>query len=217
MSHAYCVVTYLGGDRFVETVKTVPPGARLLVIDNSVTGWCLSKSWNYAIQRLCLDEQYDVVIVCNDDIVLSPDTGTQLEYGLLRGQFEQFHEHSDRELIVVTGYNTRDHEDVGPRWGTGPDFSCFATTHKLLTTMGPFDENFTPCYFEDNDAHWRLRCAGFEAMSYAPYYHYGSQTVQKSTERREFIASQFDKNRDYYANKWGGTPGDEKYVRAWNR
>src|SRR2546430_928018 len=87
MRWAYCVITY-SGSMLVETIHSVPKDARLLVVDNSQTGWSLAKSWNYGIRRLCGEEGYDAVILMNDDIVLREDTGEILARGLLEDQLK---------------------------------------------------------------------------------------------------------------------------------
>lgn len=212
---AYAVVTYLGFPYARPTVDSIPKDAPLLVIDNKLLDWPLSKAWNYAIDRLLLKEGNDVIVVCNDDAILQSDTGAWLADGLLHKQFTDDREHKDRELIIVSGYNTEHHPDEGPRWGLGPDFSLFATTKKIFTTMGPFDEGFK-LWYEDNDAHWRLQCAGFEAMQYAPYLHVGDggQTTKTlealGDSRRQYLHEVFQEGAARYAARWGNRPGQEQ-------
>jgi len=176
----------------------------------------LAKAWNYALNRLAVVEGYDAVVVCNDDIVLRPDTGQNLTDALLYKQWIDDRPDKDREILLVSAYNTRDLPDLGPRWGTGPDYSCWAASRKLIDVIGPFDENFKPCYFEDNDSHYRIYGSGFQALSYAPYFHYGSQTVNgggaiSDQRSREISGGLFDKNKAYYQDKWGGGPGHETF------
>lgn len=228
---AYAVITWYG-HKLVETIHSIPKDSRLLIVDTSITNWCLAKAWNYSLQRLCVDEGYDVTVVCNDDIVLAPNTGDNLAEGLLFRQWTDDRPDKDREVLLLSGYNishvgvpptappTHGPEDLGlfkPRWGTGPDYSCWAATRKLVETIGPFDEKFVPCYFEDNDSHYRIFGSGFQALSYSPYFHYASQTVRGggpiSEKRHQELANgPFDKNKDYYTSKWGGLPGRETYT-----
>lgn len=214
MKIAYAIVTW-SGTRLVETVHSVPFGARCLIVDTSQHGWPLAKAWNYAVERLCVRERFDVVIVCNDDIVLKSDTGEHLADALLHRQHD-----SDfpflRKPLVVSAYNTRDAPDVGPGWRTGPDFSCFAVNKRCIDIIGPFDEHFIPAYFEDNDAHWRIRCAGYDAYAYAPCFHHGSQTVANDPERKAEVDRTFESLRGYYRQKWGGDVGQEQYTTAFN-
>jgi hypothetical protein len=226
MRIAYVISTWSGA-RIVETIHSVPKNSRLLIVDNSQHGWPLAKSWNYAIERLCVHEGYDAVIVMNDDIVLRPDTGELLAQGLLIDQFKQGF---DRELLILSARHAN-HGDMytddvnwkllnakRAEFQPGPDFSCFATTKKLLEVIGPFDEHFVPAYFEDNDMHRRIQLAGFEAYAYSPYWHYRSVTVRTDPERaRELSSGAQARSRDYYIAKWGGMPGSEIFPTPFNR
>lgn len=211
----YVVPTW-NGARLVETLHSIPAGARCLVIDNSIQNWPLSKAWNYGIDRLCRKEHCDAVIVMNDDIVLAPDTGEKLAWALLQGQYGRV----KPELLLVSGYNIamerpgalpHNLPEFSCRWKTGPDFSCFATNARLLDVVGPFDEGFQ-AYCEDNDMHLRIRLAGYEGASYAPYYHYASTTVKTDPSRRGIVGT----SKQRYLQKWGGEPGHERYATPWN-
>src|SRR5207237_1639342 len=95
---AYAISTWSGA-RIVEAIQSIPKDSRLLVVDNSQRGWPLAKSWNYAIERLCISEGFDAVIIMNDDVVLRPDTGELLVKGLLEDQFRQGY---SKELLLLS-------------------------------------------------------------------------------------------------------------------
>jgi GT2 family glycosyltransferase len=223
---AYLIVTFTG-PRLVQTMKTLSDLARVMVIDNSVTGWSLSKAWNHGINRL-IEEGYEAVVVCNDDIELREDTGQLLAEALLTRQFTDERPEKDRLVLLISAYNTRDQEDIGPRWGTGPDFSCFCVGRSLFDQVGGFDERFYPCFFEDNDMHQRINLSGFSALSYAPYYHHGSQSInfrddtvplmsRAVAQRSKVVANgTFENCKSYYVSKWGGTPGEEVFSQPFN-
>jgi hypothetical protein len=227
---AYVVTTWYG-HKLIETIQSLPKGERLLVIDTSVNGWCLAKAWNYGLRKLTIDEGYDVAIVLNDDVVLKPETGQDLADALLVRQWVDERPDKDREVLLLSGYNISHHgvppsspptkaakdlDEFKVRWGTGPDYSCWAATRKLLDVIGPFDESFVPAWFEDNDSHYRIFGSGFQALSYAPYFHYASQTVNGggpiSEARKSETQVMFDANKAYYVKKWGGLPGRETYT-----
>jgi GT2 family glycosyltransferase len=239
--YAFAVITY-SASRLVETIHSIAPTERVLVVDNSQHNKPLGWAWHYATQRLCQLEGFKSVILCNDDIVLRDDTGPLLADALLRRQYLDDRPAKERLILLVSAYNIRDidrgsitkpakygpqdlHRQEGdppsdyfkPRWGTGPDFSCFATSMKMWELIGPPDLNFDPCYFEDNDIHHRLRLSGFEALSYAPYYHYGSQTIATDRERKFFIAERYGVVEAYYTRKWGGGPGRETFQKPFGR
>lgn len=226
MRYAYAISTW-NGARIIETIQSLSKDRRLLVVDNSQRGWPLAKSWNYAIDRLCRGEGFDAVVIMNDDVVLRPDTGDLLVKGLLEDQFKQGY---DKELLLLSARHAN-HGDMftdkvnwdllnakKPEFQPGPDFSCFATTGRLLDVVGEFDENFNPAYYEDNDMHRRIQLAGYEAYAYAPYWHYRSMTVRTDNERRlQMESGAQQKCRQYYISKWGGDPGFEQYVTPFNR
>lgn len=213
---AYGVTTWWGFPDAEETWDSLPSGSRRMLIENSIGDWPLCRTWNYFVQRLCVEEGFEAVVIMNDDVVLREDTGQQLAHALLTAQYEDERQHPDRKIELVSAYNTASLPDIGQRWGLGPDFSCFCVSAELFTTMGKFDEKIV-LFHEDNDAHYRLQLAGFEALSYSPYYHHGSQTLKRHDGAyAAAIAQKFDASRNYYALKWGGEPHHEAYTVPFN-
>src|SRR5215472_5982651 len=90
MRFAYGVTTWGGNLRpwFKETLSHIPTGSRVEIVDNSVSKWSLAKAWNAIADKLLWDETYDACIIMNDDVVLRPETGELLAWGLLEGQFQ---------------------------------------------------------------------------------------------------------------------------------
>lgn len=238
---AYAVTTY-NGSRLVETIHSIPSSSRLLVLDQSQRDQSLSAAWNYAYDRLIEYEHYDYVVMMNDDVIIREDTGELLATALHRIQYEGDRPYPDRLILLVSAYNIRDVDpttfggvDVDwcpkpytskygpadlagfkPRWGEGPDFSCFCFGKLFISQIGRFDEKI-PLYFEDNDAHYRIRGSGYEALSYAPYWHYGSTTTNSSAEMQELVANKYRQSEAYYISKWGGGPGHETHKTPFGR
>lgn len=135
------------------------------------------------------------------------------------------------ELAMVTAMNIRGEcetpedifkKDAEPYHIVGeaehPDFSAFMITKQTFEKVGEFDENFIPCYFEDNDYHYRINLAKLKAITLpsAIYYHYGSKT---QTESGTVVSTNgtFDNNRAYFVRKWGGMPGRETFTVPFNK
>lgn len=101
-----------------------------------------------------------------------------------------------------------------------PDFSAFMISKAAYEKVGPFDEGFVPCYFEDNDYHYRVNVAKMKAITFpsAIYYHYGSRTQNEALGGGKLISTNgnFENNRAYYIRKWGGPPGFEQFKEAFN-
>lgn len=94
----------------------------------------------------------------------------------------------------------------------GAMFCVCLVKHSCWTKVGPFDEKFWPGYFEDNDYHRRMKLKGIAERFVlgADYYHHVSATLSTlSGKEREEHDRCFERNRDYYRDKWGGLPGHE--------
>lgn len=169
------------------------------VFNNWVNNQGVSVAWN---DILMATRHFDLTVICNDDIV--------------------FHEGSFRKLlsawsqvpldtILVTAANGEFKED----FLKSPDYSCFSViADEYIKEIGLFDENFTPAYFEDNDSHYRIKLAKRGALSVnaAQITHKGSQTQNGNPNGPVVTSAMFERNRDYYVQKWGGQPGAETFA-----
>jgi GT2 family glycosyltransferase len=103
-----------------------------------------------------------------------------------------------------------------------PDFFCtelnwcaFVLSLECYKKTGPFDENFFPAYFEDNDYFYRMVLNGSNVSFNAilnPLVYRNSMTIAKEPH----LNNGFEKNRQYYITKWGGEPGKEMYSTPFN-
>ena len=151
----------------------------------------VAASWNAVLE---LYHDYPV-IMSNDDVELDPHA---LEY-LLE------HAHDD---VVACGDTI-----------SGNAFSLFLLPHHIYRAVGEFDTHFYPAYFEDNDYYWRMHTQGYELLQLpnVRYTHVGSATLQNYTpEQRLQHHKDFEANRAYYIEKWGGLPGFETYRKPFN-
>lgn len=177
----------------------------------------LAKAWNDASQW-AIDEDCTHILICNDDILFSPWTIDALVD----------HLDSNPDCVLVSGADQRAaypdpyqiltaEKPEGAGISDHPDFACFMVRPDTFKKIGLFDENFVPAYFEDNDYHYRIDLLGYKAhaTSAAPYYHFGSQT-QNSSEGVVVPSYIFEKNRDYFKDKWGGLPGGETYTKPFD-
>jgi hypothetical protein len=212
-------VTKWNGSMLDQTLHSIPPSSRVLVVNNKANNWPLSRGWNYAIDQLLWREGFDAAIVMNDDVVLRPDTGDLLAGALLRTP--AFVDWTGRELLLISARHAAPSDactDV-PDWDLlraanpvlqpGPDFACFCVGRKLFERVGRFDEEFE-AFFEDNDMHRRIQLAGFEAGAYAPYWHFRNGTIRTDERRAQEVRNGlFERSKRRYCEKWG-VPYDQQ-------
>lgn len=134
----------------------------------------------------------DWVIISNDDVELD-------EYCVER-------------MVEAAEDETNDAEFFFPAYSPGAMFCVFLIKHTLLERIGYFDERFYPAYFEDNDYHRRMKLAGAKEclVPGASYGHFGSATLKSFSDLEMFRHhEEFERNKRFYIDKWGGEPGAE--------
>lgn len=104
-------------------------------------------------------------------------------------------------------------DNPGPRVACLYEFGAFGINAETVDTVGWFDENFHPIYFEDNDYRRRCHLAGVPVVNLiSRTRHDNSATIASGYARHNDRT--FPRNGDYYAAKWGGPPGQETRTTA---
>lgn len=203
-------------------------GVRILVVNNGSTdgtaAWVthvrgvddvihiypqkgVANGWNRALRYLFGRLGVSQVLVCNNDVILRPDT-----YRLL--------DRENTDFVTAVGHDEPNAlRGPAPALGEGrrphPDFSCFLISQRCWDLVGPFDEGFKGAYAEDSSYHCQMHQAGIIAYSIAlPFVHVGggAQTIKRATdEEAQRISEQADRNRAYFKEKWGFEVGSEAY------
>lgn len=165
-------------------VEIVRPGKNLGV----------GPSWNI-LARDNLKTPEDRLLICGDDVSL----GTNCIEQLLKTM-----EETGVDLAFPDPARSTMHQM----------FSCFMVRLSLFEKVGYFDEMFWPAYFEDNDFHRRMKIAGAtEAIAPCGYDHVNSGTMKQYSQKElEQHHVRFRACRDYYIQKWGGLPGEERFA-----
>lgn len=180
----------------------------------------VAESWNYAIQ-FARKNNYNYILIANNDVIFHPKTVDNLikfidktNYAMVTATNRNDGTLKDSELINLDPKDF-DEFDLKPitNWREeGPDFSMFMIKKEFPDTYGWIDENFRPAYYEDNSTHLNIFKLGGHAkrVSTAPYFHYGSKTIQMNPEVRKQIVDGglFDKNKQYFLDKWGALPSE---------
>ncbi|HEX7057248.1 MAG TPA: glycosyltransferase family 2 protein [Bacilli bacterium] len=108
----------------------------------------------------------------------------------------------------------------GGRWGAV--FTHYHTLAafrlKAVRRTGEWD-TFLPRYFADNDYYRRMRLAGYTIVETGlPVAHHlgGSATIKSDRELAFLNSVTFPLYEEYYKQKWGGIPGQETFLEAFN-
>lgn len=194
------VPTYRAFDCLYQCLKSAFEGELVpdyaLVIDNSggkaynyVQSFCrviyqpmpynlgVARSWNLAFAMF----GNETLIISNDDVLFYPNT------------IKCMVENKDRAHFIY------------PRTLPENMFSLFLMSYYTWLTVGPFDQNFYPAYFEDNDYHRRMKLRNISELCVdVEYGHVGSATIKTySPEEMERHHESFRRNERYYKQKWG--------------
>ncbi len=154
----------------------------------SETNLGVAKSWNL-LMEIAEKQKATHVLMLNDDVYLGK-TETQIQ-------------------SVLQIWKNMDFVNSYQQW------SSYILTVQAWKEFGKFDENIFPAYFEDNDAHYRMKLLDMN-MVYTeklnPVIFRNSMTIEKDASLNE----DFLKNRSYYIKKWGGAPNKEKFLVPFN-
>jgi GT2 family glycosyltransferase len=143
----------------------------------------VAASWNLISKRSFGLEHASYTLFLNDDVY----------YGRKEDQVKEFLAKNKRDFYKSL------HDD----------WCVFVLPASTWKKVGAFDTNFYPAYFEDRDYRYRMRRMGMSCMEnvfFNPLLHRNSMSSEKD---RSLLAA-FEKNKQYYIQKWGGEPGHEK-------
>ena len=146
----------------------------------------VASSWNWFLKNVPVT----AMVIANDDIEIFEETFQQL-YASLK-------QYSNAPLISVND-----------------SWSLFILRKKALYQPGLFDENFWPAYFEDNDYDYRIKLSGLPRGNIqGKLIHHVSTALKTYTEKeKQQHDKRFRDNQRYYASKWGGMPGKERFKK----
>jgi GT2 family glycosyltransferase len=148
----------------------------------------VSGSWNLLCQTL-FAKGYTHVALLNDDII----------WRKTADEIEEYIDANPNDFYLGLG-----------------TWCLFVIPLTTWEKVGKFDEQFFPAYFEDNDYCLRMRNDGLKRdMSpfFNPEVFRNSQTIAKDPT----LNGNFDRNRQLFMDKWGGSPGNETYKTPYNK
>jgi hypothetical protein len=183
------IIVIDNGGSFVPTVSSVQ-----VIRPRKNLG--VSSSWNL-LHKIVAGT--DRLLISNDDVEYSSDC-------------------IEHALNLNTGFAAVNIKDLRGRDYSG--WSSFFQSEEVWEKVGDYDENFYPAYYEDNDYCWRMGLQGIKMVRAggSPGRHVVSATFKNVNEKaqKDWLQSLVAKNKAYYADKWGGLPGQEKFLSPFN-
>ncbi len=195
----------------LSSIRTQAPGSNIILINNykddksvydcddlitANENLGVAKSWNVGIKVA----RRKYVCIINNDVEIAPN--------FIEGILSVFeHNGSDNGFAYPTEINFIPFEEYAKEIVPGQFFDkqstglCFVTTREMFNEIGDFDEQFSPCYYEDTDM-WKraevnnkFMCATTNAMV---YINGRSCTSKKLFDIDRIMA----RNRDRFCKKW---------------
>ena len=161
----------------------------------------LAKSWNEGLIDGYRDGM-DVMLIANDDALPEHGDATRIARAAL-------HNPGD---YMVSGWGF----DAQRNQSGDMLFSLAAINPIALETIGYFDENFFPIYYEDVDYYRRASLAGLERRCFPGTHilHAGSKSL--GVTAAHIHEDRFARNQAYFFRKWGGEKGHEQFTTPFN-
>lgn len=164
----------------------------------------LAHAWNTGL-GLAYDSGADVVMIANDDAIPEPGIVQKIAYTAFNNP--------DAYLVMCRMLDKPSGHIVNSQFGL-----C-AINPIALETIGYFDQNFFPVYWEDIDYYRRASLAGLEThlIEDIGVTHLGSSTIKAVRALARQNAETYRRNHEYYGRKWGSVViGNEKYATPFN-
>lgn len=197
------LVNFEGLVRLIESAErgSLAPSGYVIVFNGGDLSSLPNRPWRSKIHAVIPDENIGVaaswnkmlelgepIVIANDDVVLGERT------------FEEM----TRDLET--------HRIVGNGW------CLFGQTPECTQTVGFYDENFWPGYYEDSDYAVRLVRAGVSGTwnCSEPVQHAGCWTTFNALGRPDWMAVAIEQSRLYFVQKWGGMPDSETYSKPFD-
>jgi GT2 family glycosyltransferase len=167
----------------------------------------LAKSWNEGILAGYGDGA-DVVIVINDDMLPAPGDIEKVAEAAMKVR------ETDPLVAVVDAlmYDKREDKSMSAKFG------FFAINPVAIETIGMFDEQFFPIYWEDVDYGYRMHISGLRkhTVEDTGIVHKGSANIYANENLLKQNELTITANRSYYKIKWGGDKGRERYTQPFD-
>lgn len=163
----------------------------------------VARAWNVAIREV-LNSKLDYVVLLSASVEFGP-----ILHCTWKSQMEA---HWGSHLIEAKGHS----------------WHLIAIHRRVFETIGLFDENFYPAYFEAIDFGYRMRTCGVVPW-YGDATHNPELGLEQNYESVWVNAMSWGAAQhmvvdmpagpllEYYETKWGGAKGEETWTKPWGR
>jgi len=204
------VITHTHADICVKSILAGRSAAalhpdELLIVDNTARGTAkryrlrtyrdpdghnlgVARSWNIGAREV-LDRELDYLVLISASMRFGPTLHTTWR--------EQMDLNWGAVIIEASGHS----------------WHLIAIHRRVFETIGLFDENFYPAYFEAIDFGYRMRLVDLEG--YWPRV-WVNALSQGAALHNQVVSCPSDPLLAYYAKKWGGAKGKERYDLPFN-
>ena len=211
---AVLLINNASTDGTAAWMATLPASIRQIHLSGQKS---VAESWNYGISW-CFKQGADRVLVCNNDVVIGPETFACLSAFCDHKNGVEGLDKSRPAFVTCVGVNLPEqNHHPALEWSyhirPHPDFSCFMITNGVFDEVGPFDEEMKIAYCEDSDYHVRMHRAGIKAVCVdIPFLHQGAATIKMAgIDEAETISHQAALNRERFYAKYGVRIGTPEY------
>lgn len=184
---------------FAELMASVNTPVLPIIIPNWKVNIGVGPAWNEGLRR-AIAAECEFAVIVNDDVILHDGLITKMTDNLTD------------QVVLVSPTNV-----TGVCHPRGLNFWCFALEpKKFVDRFGFFDENFAPAYFEDDDMAQRIRLGGGAIRTLEDRAYHQVMGTQSMDPEPVVNRDVWDRNERYYAEKWGGGGGNERFYVPFN-
>lgn len=162
-------------------------GNRLIILKNEE-----NRGFSIACNQGAARADGDVFLFLNNDILIKGDYLTPLEKALADNPNSLA---GPQKADFDTGWNVFGGKIISYLIGW-----CLAIPKSIFETLGGFDEQFSPAYYEDVDLCYNALQNGIDLKQiWVPLQHLGEQSGDQLADKRKITEA----NRIKFAKKWG--------------
>ncbi len=145
----------------------------------------VARAWNVGARRV-LEQGLDYLVILSASVQFGPELHTTF--------IKQMEDHEGANVIEATGHS----------------WHLIAFHRRVFETIGLFDENFYPAYFEAIDFGFRMK---LRAMEYVSWENVWVNAVSTGVGQHiQFVDCPAAPLLAYYESKWGGPKGEEAWA-----